>query len=446
MDWPSNDPPFTKEDKNAFFMYLDGNSVAALRLYGTENSATPLWQLDSDKKWEDWLSEDHFLLRRGSQPGLGLLLLARAEEPQRNPGVLARLPFSWDVFQDLAEALPLHRNTIKTIKSPRFAMFVDIDLRETKWNAIFYCGRTSCLHIGDMAVSSVFYPDTGFTAATVFGCSQSAIEDILGRLDAAADSITHPLLIIGIVVELEYKRHDDLVRDQVTKLIQRVLDLSNLEEISTTSKVRKDYYSVGAWIDVNQLRSDLQTWKVQLDRMIEHIDQLNDTFEMKITSPTSSCSVGSADPGWRQQAAITGRRLKKRLKEIIHDYDKNIRECNMALEGLALATQMSWNQISYQDTQTNLRIASDAKYDSSHMKIIATMTMVFLPATFVSSVFSMSFFDWDPPEGKQIVSHYAWIYPVIVAVITIIVVGVWYPFTRRVKAKHSYIPPSVSDV
>lgn len=34
--------------------------------------------------------------------------------------------------------------------------------------------------------------------------------------------------------------------------------------------------------------------------------------------------------------------------------------------------------------QTNLRIAGDAKQDSSHMKIIATLTMVFLPATFVS--------------------------------------------------------------
>jgi hypothetical protein len=55
----------------------------------------------------------------------------------------------------------------------------------------------------------------------------------------------------------------------------------------------------------------------------------------------------------------------------------------------------------------------------------------------------MSFFDWDPPEGKQIVSPYAWIYPVIVAAITIIVVGAWYPFVRNVRAKHSYIQPSV---
>jgi len=55
----------------------------------------------------------------------------------------------------------------------------------------------------------------------------------------------------------------------------------------------------------------------------------------------------------------------------------------------------------------------------------------------------MTFFDWDPPEGKQIVCQYAWIYPAIVAAITILVVGVWYPFIKKVKAKHSYIPPSV---
>ncbi|KAJ9162367.1 hypothetical protein NKR19_g1302 [Coniochaeta hoffmannii] len=169
--------------------------------------------------------------------------------------------------------------------------------------------------------------------------------------------------------------------------------------------------------------------------MIEHADQL----EREIFVSGNN----SIKDDWRQHAAHTGSQIKKRILEIFNDYDHDIRQCTAVISGLTLATQMSWNQITFQDAQTNLKIASDAKYDSSHMKTIATLTMVFLPATFVSSVFSMTFFDWDPPEGKQIVSQYAWIYPAIVAAITILVVGVWYPFIKKVKAKHSYIPPSV---
>lgn len=55
----------------------------------------------------------------------------------------------------------------------------------------------------------------------------------------------------------------------------------------------------------------------------------------------------------------------------------------------------------------------------------------------------MSFFDWDPPEGKQIMSHSAWMYPVIAGGIAMLVFGVWYPFTKRVKTKHRYVPPAV---
>ncbi|KAB5571981.1 hypothetical protein GE09DRAFT_1097788 [Coniochaeta sp. 2T2.1] len=343
----------------------------------------------------------------------------------------------------LVEALPIHRDTAEMIRETGDGRFVDIDLTETAWNAFFYCCRTTNIRPGDLAVSSVFYPKSGFTAAVVFGCSQSVKEEIAERMSRLENSTSHPLVIMGMIAEIELKRQDDMVGSHVADLLQRMADLTNYEQISTTSKVRKDHYSVASWIGITSLRNSLQTWQVQISRMIEHLDHLQVMFEAdfsRLHNDNSSVTVGQ---GWQRHGAKTGRRMKRRLREIIHEYDKYIQHCNMSIEGMSLATQMSWNQISYQDTQTNIRIASDAKQDSSHMKIIATLTMVFLPATFVSSVFSMSFFDWDPPEGKQIVSHYAWIYPVIVAAITVVVLGVWYPFTKRVKSKHGYVLPSV---
>lgn len=113
-----------------------------------------------------------------------------------------------------------------------------------------------------------------------------------------------------------------------------------MEADSPASKVRKDHYSVDAWLKLNQLRSDLQTWKVQLARMIEHIDQLDGVFTEKTPRPADSCAGTTDETNWRGHAAKTGKRMKRRITQIMHDYDKNMRDCDYAVDGLSLATQM----------------------------------------------------------------------------------------------------------
>jgi hypothetical protein len=196
--------------------------------------------------------------------------------------------------------------------------------------------------MGDLAVSSVFYPSSGFTAAVVFGCNQKHREEIVKRITASMSKnwTSHPLLIMGIVAELERERHHKLVREQVGKLIQRMLDLSNHEQISTTSKMKKDYYGVGSWIDLNQLRSELQRCKIHLARMMEHIDELDGIIAADAEKLDNNAPIDPSEANWRHACAETGRRMKSRLREIMHNYDTDIRECTMAVDGLALATQM----------------------------------------------------------------------------------------------------------
>ena len=55
----------------------------------------------------------------------------------------------------------------------------------------------------------------------------------------------------------------------------------------------------------------------------------------------------------------------------------------------------------------NRDIAEAAKRDSSAMKTIAIMTMLFLPATFFAALFSMPLLDWD--EAKVIKAKF-WLY------------------------------------
>ncbi|OCT54199.1 hypothetical protein CLCR_00257 [Cladophialophora carrionii] len=89
--------------------------------------------------------------------------------------------------------------------------------------------------------------------------------------------------------------------------------------------------------------------------------------------------------------------------------------------------------ISATDALTMIRLARASRSDSNTMKAITILTMVFLPATFVCSLFSMGFFDFtdddeDDPnlEGRQRTMRVAgsfWIYFAVAVPLTVLVLG-----------------------
>ena len=77
---------------------------------------------------------------------------------------------------------------------------------------------------------------------------------------------------------------------------------------------------------------------------------------------------------------------------------------------------------------TSREIASATLRDSSSMITIATMTMLFLPGTFVSAILSMAFFN----NGTDTSGHPTltvlpqwWIFPVATIPLTLLVFGLW---------------------
>ncbi|KAI0127338.1 hypothetical protein BJ170DRAFT_625050 [Xylariales sp. AK1849] len=249
------------------------------------------------------------------------------------------------------------------------------------------------------------------------------------RIANLEETCSHPLLIVGILAEVERERHLNLVKSRVFELLQRVYAMSNDEKISETSELHRETISVDSWLKVTQLRTGLESWKVQLLEMITHIDALE--IDVSRAQFHRSKVDDLDDIDWRPGCVQDGRRIKKRLLEIVCEYVEKIRECTMVIDGVTLATQLSGNQIGYQDAQATLRIASDTRQDSDQMRSIAILTMVFLPATFVSSLFSMSFFNWYPSNGEDVLSPYVWIYPVVTISITLIVIALWYRFIRK---------------
>ncbi|KAL8653138.1 MAG: hypothetical protein Q9226_003963 [Calogaya cf. arnoldii] len=89
--------------------------------------------------------------------------------------------------------------------------------------------------------------------------------------------------------------------------------------------------------------------------------------------------------------------------------------------------------IAQNDSRTNMfiadasrRIAFETRRDSDAMKTIAALTMVFLPGTFVATLFGMVFFTVDNASGSRFqVNPLWWIYLAVTIPLTMLTIAIW---------------------
>ena len=93
-------------------------------------------------------------------------------------------------------------------------------------------------------------------------------------------------------------------------------------------------------------------------------------------------------------------------------------------------------------------IAILTRRDSTDMRIIAAVTLVFLPGTFIATIFGTNLFQFFPHSSGQMVSKWIWLYWVLTVVVTIVVLLIWWQFLRDTEshrtwrsATHSTPPP-----
>lgn len=138
------------------------------------------------------------------------------------------------------------------------------------------------------------------------------------------------------------------------------------------------------------------------------------------------------------RSTIAGTNNDHALSELL-EYNSNVAT---ALESVVSSLQrrmelqlnILYSFTSQGDNRINERIALNSGRDSTSMKILALISALFLPATFVATLFSMSMFQWQPNGGNgdqssQTVSDKIWIYPATAIPLTVVTVvgwGVWW--------------------
>ncbi|KAK8080789.1 hypothetical protein PG997_008607 [Apiospora hydei] len=201
-----------------------------------------------------------------------------------------------------------------------------------------------------------------------------------------------------------------------------------------------------------ELGSEINALKRQLKRVIDETAVFDETIEVNAEKDNVSQACETAERQEQQRLKRAGHQIKTRLEEMCDILDEKIDSCNVTIDNMSLTMQTLWNHFAQEDNKlntkfnrvnthlstTNKEISQSMQDDSSQMKFIALLTMVFLPISTMASIFSTELFSWDAGPGEAVISKYLWVFIVISLALTTVVVGAWgiatrYAFLRRKK-------------
>lgn len=146
----------------------------------------------------------------------------------------------------------------------------------------------------------------------------------------------------------------------------------------------------------------------------------------------------------QQQREILARNPQHKLV----DYEEDtplVAECYHAelLASLQLLSNLAYRSASNDArlrNEINLAFNVVNQQDTKAVRIISIVTLTFLPATFVSTLFSMSFFNYDGESGRWKMSGWIWVYFVIAVPLTALTIAAWIwgaRIWRRLSRKRS---------
>ena len=247
------------------------------------------------------------------------------------------------------------------------------------------------------------------------------IKDVVKFLEDAQDHWSHPLLLPTIFGTLHIGR---LATYAGQTLTDKVMDLE--DELKATRVGRRD-----STANVLNRRTSHRHLKEDDPELPKGLLTKEEAMKLtiRINTHATRLLVSKASQGWTRATSQT-------LLDCIDEYTlappasansdaiRDQLKANMSkalyLENylnsvqarLSLQLEVLYSFIAQTDSQYSAKLAALAGRDSTSMKILAFITTIYLPPTFVATMFSMDMFDWrrDQAAGTGSVSSQFWIY------------------------------------
>ncbi|KAF7959731.1 hypothetical protein EAE96_001341 [Botrytis aclada] len=273
--------------------------------------------------------------------------------------------------------------------------------------------------------------NSGITRGFCKGTPSSEIVESVQALRACISETAHPMLLPFLILsekisygtELKQKR----TREWLRMLEQAVADHTGHSKTPVTGQTLPlDLIS----ININRCYAEtLWTSPLAYIRLMESFLETMDLFKQYIPS-TGSKQLKLQEIHDKLIPVFKLYKSKQQGVEIYANTTLKRLENERSLSTIVLAQRDSKLQYDMGKLQYEMALAS--KRDSSAMKTIAILGILFLPGTFVASILSTTFFDFQNESGlRAAVSPSFWIYWAITVPVTLIILVFWYLWERK---------------
>ncbi|XDG00419.1 hypothetical protein ABKA04_000034 [Annulohypoxylon sp. FPYF3050] len=355
MDWHAEDASWTSRDFG-IFGFEQRYTVALRKL---ESNPTLIKdELEDKQEWDDWLFE--LDTPNTTITGSQLHIVA----PPVFDGTDAPawyVSVTRDTWERLTRKLHIHREIRRPISR-------GVDYFTSHYETDFIARMSSSLP-GDLALSLTYVPSKDTTFAVIYGCHKDQIDDIEKRIEGAGDKTEYPLLLVGLLVELERER-----------------TLAEAEKLVDAFTLRSDYFDS----ESTEIAADISNEQTQ------KVKDIIDEYNVKI----NECQM-------------------------------IIEETSLATQTAYNQIAKMDSEVNKEMTRTNTDIARATKQEGTQMRSIALLTMIYLPFSSVAAIFSMDMFDWSPQTGGSVVSKYIWVFAAFAIGLTGITFYAWHLITSR---------------
>ncbi|KAF2026598.1 hypothetical protein EK21DRAFT_92246 [Setomelanomma holmii] len=240
------------------------------------------------------------------------------------------------------------------------------------------------------------------TFAVMYGYDEGNLTSMINILHRMKKHTQQPLLLLFIFTEHILQDAEIFLRTlwDDFKVVHRSLDCGDYFAHQPLQSRNFDVTDMPHKLTcLANATADVASRNVAITQKVEFIRNL--AYRM----PGSSSNSFMLD--MRNQISLMHQRCESLKSQ--NDYMK---------ESLQSTMQMVYATLQQRDNQIN-------QYYAANVNIISAITIIFLRGTFVATLFSSSFWNFDPRSTGPIVSHWVWLYFTVTFVLTLIVLSMW---------------------
>jgi hypothetical protein len=373
------------------------------------------------KSWIDGASKPSGSIQpRGS---LRLILAGRTS----HSNLFDHFPFSEETFRTVVAGFELPEVYPATLSAylPHYAYLASTNRLGDKILSVI--SRTFSFREAGHALALTYNVRTKNTSAIIQGPSNSQyLSKLCSYLKERADLAAHPAFLVLVAAQLEYEATDqgylplraDMIHIEKWTGHGSLINRSNRENFDLFTHLpavtrELNLFSSKVIGETERVKSCL----LRHERILELIDHVN-------RYSTNPETAQSAELRHNAEFLATG------WKSLLYRYEAFEKNVQVQLAVLYNTAVQRDSKLNLNVAKSSASIAAASKRDSSVMKSISLLTMLFLPATFVSILFAIPLFNWSADNISAVATPHAWIYLAVALPLTIATVAIWFAWLR----------------